>query len=280
MTNIPTLGVFVAFICLMTFLPFIIGFVFSYVFFRSMKTSFFGGLSSILAFILLLRITFPFLINALLAGIFSCILIGLVLHKTKNWNSITIRTNVTDALNLVNGKNLTVLFIATLLIVSIAFYGLNKEKELEFNIADPKDDISYQGWTKSKLTGYDHVDIIRMESKIVDDSVVLEMELAGNVSEKETVDYYFFIYTTRYSAPDTSISKRDMEQEANVLRGYIPVKSLESRKIFVINAVASESDFNSSIGIDGISDTSSKKRALGGYLQSSEYLLKLLLTPR
>jgi hypothetical protein len=280
MTNIPTLGAFVAFLSLMTFLPLITGFVFSYVFFRSMKTSFFGGLSSILAFFLLLRIPFPFLINALLAGFFSCILIGIILYKTKNWNPATIRTNVIDALNIFNRKNLTVVFIAAILIASIVVYGLNKEKELEFNIIDPKDDISYQGWTKSELSGYDHIDIIRMESRIVDDSVVLEMELAGNVSEKETVDYDFFIYTTRYSAPDSSISKRDMEKEGNILRGYIPVKSLESRKIFVINAVASESDFNSSIGIDGISDKSSKKRALGGYLQSSEYLLKLLLTPR
>ncbi|SDG20156.1 hypothetical protein SAMN04488589_2393 [Methanolobus vulcani] len=173
------------------------------------------------------------------------------------------------------------MIIAILVLISIVVYGLNQEKELEFKVNDPKGDMSYRELNGSEyeLRGYDHIDITRLESKIVGDSVVLEMELAGNVSEKKAAEYDFFIYTTRYSSPDTSISRREMEENSNILRGYIPLKSLEGRNIFVVTAVSSDYTYNPNLGREGVSDSCSKKRALGGYLQSAEYLLKILLTP-
>ncbi|MBP1909530.1 hypothetical protein [Methanolobus bombayensis] len=282
MTNVPTVEAILAFIALLTFLPFVVGFVFSYIFFRNTKISFLGGIISLpLSILIWFIINLPIFFDALFAGLLSSILIGFILYKFKNWEISTIKSNVKGTLKVFNRRNLSLLIIAILVLISIVVYGLNQEKELEFKVNDPKGDMSYRELNGSEyeLRGYDHIDITRLESKIVGDSVVLEMELAGNVSEKKAAEYDFFIYTTRYSSPDTSISRREMEENSNILRGYIPLKSLEGRNIFVVTAVSSDYTYNPNLSREGVFDRCSKKRTLGGYLQSAEYLQKILLTP-
>jgi hypothetical protein len=282
MTNVPTVEAILAFIALLTFLPFATGFVFSHIFFRNTKISLLGGIISLPLFILIwFIINLPIFFDALFAGLLSSILIGFILYKFKNWEISTIKSNVKDTLKVFNRRSLSLFFIAILMLISVVLYGLNQEKELEFKVNDPKGDMSYRELNGSgyELRGYDHIDITRLESKIVGDSVVLEMELAGNMSEKKAAEYDFIIYTTRYSSPDTSISRREMEENGNILRGYIPLKSLEGRNIFVVAAVSSDYTYNPNLNREGVFDRCSKERTLGGYLQSAEYLQKILLTP-
>jgi hypothetical protein len=151
------------------------------------------------------------------------------------------------------------------LISSISLYYLSQEDDLEFSIDDPVGDVSYSGYTEPKLSGHDYIDIIRLESRVVGDSVILEMELAGKIEENNTVKYAFFV-STQEPRMWEDIKFEDMEKEGNILRAHIPVESLKDRKIFHVRAFAQNDDWANSGG-NGLYDSCAKMGWFWGILE-------------
>jgi hypothetical protein len=282
MTNVPTLGFVIVYVMILAIIPFSTGFILSLLLFRNTKTSVIAGISSLFFYLALIKSSFSFFVTSLIAAFISCALIGITLYSIKKWDIpiISLSLNITEKLDFINRKTITALVIAFLLLFVVLSFGHGQEKEMEFSVTDPRYDIEYQGMPGAELSGYEHVDIVRLDSKIVGDSVVLEMKLAGNVSEKDTVDYDFFIFTSRYGTPGMTISKWEMEKEGNILRGYVPLEIAQNGKMFYVQAVASESNFSPSMGIDGIYDSCSKEKALSGTLELLDSLIRLLLESR
>ncbi|MDK2826255.1 MAG: hypothetical protein PWQ44_1435 [Methanolobus sp.] len=277
MTNVPTLGFVVLYVMILAIVPFLNGLISSLILFKNTKTSIIAGLSSVFFYIILMKLSFSFFVTSLIAAFISCVLIGIALYSIKKWDIPVINLNITEKLSFINRRTINILIVVVLLFFVVLSYGQSREKEMEFSVTDPRYDIEYQGMPGAELSGYEHIDIVRLDSKIVGDSVVLEMELAGNVSQKENVDYNFFVFISRYSAPSMTISKWEMEKEGNILRGYVPLEIAENGQIFYVQAAASESDFSPSQGIDGIYDSCSKKKALGGAVESLDSSTRLFL---
>jgi hypothetical protein len=278
MTNVPTLGFVVLYVIILAIVPFSVGFISSLLLFKKVKTSIIAGISSLFFYIILIKLLHSFFVTSLIAAFISCFLIGIALYSMKKWDISIINLNITHKFNFVNRKTIVAIVVVLLLFVLLGYGQTQKmEKEIEFSVKDPRYDIDYQGMPEAELSGYEHVDIVRLDSKILGDSVVLEMELAGNVSEKETVDYNFFIHTSQYGTPSITISKWEMEKEGNILRGYVPLEIAQNRKMFDVQAVASESNFSPSQGIDGIYDSCSKEKYQAGILEILDFLMRLFL---
>ncbi len=152
------------------------------------------------------------------------------------------------------------------LISSLSLYYLSQEDDLEFSVNDPQGDVGYSGYTDLKESGYDYIDILRLESRVVGDSVILEMELAGKIEENSTVKYTFFTATQEPGMWE-DIELEDMEKEGNILRAYIPIESLKDRKIFHVRAFASDDDFSKGGG-NGLYDSCSKMGWFWGILET------------
>jgi hypothetical protein len=278
MTNVPTLGFVIVYVMILAVIPFIMGLIPAQFLFKNTKISIIAGISSLFFYIVLIKLSFSSFVTSLIAAFISCILIGITLYSIKKLNIPVINLNIAEKLSFINRKTITVL-VVFLLLITLLGYGQSQkmEKEIEFGVKDRIHDIEYQGMPGAELSGYEHVDIVRLDSKILGDSVVLEMELAGNVSEKETVDYNFFISTNRYGTPSITISKWEMEKEGNILRGYVPLEIAQNGKMFDVQAVASESNFSPSQGIDGIYDSCSKEKYQAGILEILDFLMRLFL---
>ena len=140
-----------------------------------------------------------------------------------------------------------ILVIVILLSIFSLYYSFER-KNLEFDVSDPLGDVSESGYTEPKLSGYDYIDILSLKSRVAGDYVVLEMELAGEISDNERVNYKFLVYTERHGFWTHDIDYRypdlggKMEKDGRILRARIPVDSLKNRKIFGVIAIASDNE--------------------------------------
>lgn len=165
-----------------------------------------------------------------------------------------------------DNKTITSILLIIGLISSLSLYYLSQEDDLEFSVNDPPEDVGYIGYTDLKQSGYDYIDILRLESRVVGDSVILEMELAGKIEENSTVKYTFFTATQEPGMWE-DIELEDMEKEGNILRAYIPIESLKDRKIFHVRASASDDDFSKGGG-NGLYDSCGKMGWFWGILET------------
>ncbi len=248
MTNAPTLDGILLFVFILTFIPFWTAFAISYVIYRRLGIGLLGGLTGIISFVLTLYLLdFDLWIRGVVAGVFGGII--LVIALSRFYKPIIPNFRV---------HNRTVAYILVIagLILSIYLYYSSEKADLEFCIDDPSGDVSYSGYTEPKLAGHDNIDILRLESRVVEGSVLLEMELVGEINENSTAEYTYYIATQKESLWNLTIDEKDMEKEGNILRAYIPVESLQNRKIFHVAAIASEYDMSMDLNLnDGCSNS-------------------------
>jgi hypothetical protein len=241
MTNVPTLGDLLAIVFILTFIPFWTAFLISYVFYRRLRIGLLGGLTGVVSFFVTLSLLDAALwIRGIIGGVLGGSVLVIILSRFYKPQVPNFK---------LDKRTIVSILLTAGLISSLSLYYLSQEDDLEFSIDDPSGDVSYSGYTEPKLSGHDNIDILRLESRVVRDSVVLEMELAGKVEENSTAKYTFFIATQKPGLwGDSIIEAEDMEKEGNVLRAHIPVDSLKDRKIFHVMAIASDRDVSNNDG--------------------------------
>ena len=259
MTNVPTLGDILGILFILTFIPFWTAFLISYLFYRRLGVCLLSGLTGVISFFFT-YLSFqdvPMWIRGFIGGVLggSILVIILSIHYKPRIPNFRFDNRTIISILLIIG-----------LISSLSLYYLSQEDDLEFSINDPSGDVSYSGYTEPKLSGYDYIDILRLESRVVGDSVILEMELAGKIVENNTVDYTFYIATQEPGMWE-NIELEDMEKEGNIFRVCIPVESLKDRKIFHVRAFASNDDFSNSGG-NGLYDSCGKMGWFWGILET------------
>lgn len=277
MSNIPIAGSFLILGGIFMLFPFLTAFFLSYISFRDVKLSLLGGVVCIPIFLIMTIFPFPYIVNGLISGFISCLIVWYIFYKTAEPERMSVRGNLKKLPDLFSAKNIAIMVIA-LLIVGILFQAdFYKEKQLEFKVSDPKDDVG-TGWQTIDLNGHEYVDILGMESRVVDDQVILEIQLAGNIPDKDTVEYKLFIFTTGVAAPDIIVYGSDMEEDGNILRYKIPVRSLHDRNVFRITAYATENNVNEKD--DGLYDTCSAKNDLADRLELIRQMFEQLIKAR
>lgn len=255
MTNVPTLGGVLFFLVVFTFIPFWSAFMISYVRYRKLRAGVVGGLTGLTVFILTVAISLPleysFWIYGLVSGLIGGIVAVVYLSKyyqtdlPTKWNARIV----------FNRKNFILVVVALVLLFSFTQYYSSARKTLEFSVTDPREDISHAGYPGQKLSGHDDIDIVRLESHISGNNVILEMEIAGDISTDIDAEYTFFIATDKQGLWTRRIDLGDMEKNGRILRGKIPIESLQNRKVFKILAVASKPDIVADFAlIDGCSN--------------------------
>ncbi|WP_440947349.1 hypothetical protein ACSAZL_03480 [Methanosarcina sp. T3] len=241
MTNIPTLGGLLLLLFIPIFIPFLTAFVISYVMYRRLKIGLLGGLTGIVSFVLISSLLDSVLwIRGIIAGIFGGAILVIALSRYYKLHSFNFK---------VDKRTIVSILVIAGLILSISLYYLSEKTNMEFCIDDPSGDVSYSGYTEPKISGHDNIDILRFESLVVGDSVILEMELAGDIDENSAAEYIFYIDTQGRSLWTLTIDEKDMEKEGNILRAYVPVESLKNRKSFHVLAVASEYDMSTDLNL-------------------------------
>lgn len=242
MTNVPTLDGVLFFLVALTFIPFLSAFIISYVSYRKLKAGMVGGLTGITVFILTVAISLPlehgFWIYGLVSGLIGGI--GAVVYLSKYYQSYL--PTKWSANIVFNRKNVIFVVVVLVLIFSFIQYYSFERKNLEFSITDPGEDISHAGYGGQKLSGHDDIDIMRLESRISDNNVILEMEIAGEIATDIDAEYTFFIATDKQGLWTKRIDLGDMEKNGKILRAKIPIESLQDRKAFYVLAVASKPD--------------------------------------
>ncbi|MDY0386054.1 MAG: hypothetical protein RBT65_02780 [Methanolobus sp.] len=257
--------------------PFLTAFFLSYISFRDVKLSLLGGVVCIPIFLIMTIVPFPYIVNGLISGLISCLIIWYIFYKTTKSERISIRGNLKKLPDLFSAKNITILVIA-LLIIGILFQAdLYKEEQLEFKVTDPKDDVG-TGWQTIDLNGHEYVDILAVESRLVDDQVILEIQLAENIPDRDTVEYKMFIFTTESAAPEIIVYNSDMEKDGSILRYDIPVRSLNDRNVFRVRAYATENNSNERDG--SLYDTCAAKNDLADNLELTRQMFKQLIQAR
>jgi len=222
MTNIPTLGGLLFLLFVPIFIPFWTAFVISYLTFRRLKIGLLGGLTGIISFVLTSSLLdFALWIRGIIAGVFGGAILVVALSRYYKPHSFNFK---------VDKRTIVSILVIAGIILSISLYYLSERTNMEFRIDDPSGDVSYSGYTEPKISGHDNIDILRMESSVVGDSVILEMELAGEIDENSAAEYIFYIDTQGQNLWSLTIYEKDMEKEGNILRAYVPVESLEDRK--------------------------------------------------
>ena len=267
MTNIPTLDGVLFFLITLIFIPFLLAFIISYISYRKLKAGMVGGLTGITVFILTVAISLPlehgFWIYGLVSGLIGGI--AAVVYLSKYYQSY-LPTNWND--NIVfNRKNIILVVVILVLLFSLTQYYSSARKNLEFSITDPGGDISHSGYFGQKLSGHDDIDIVRLESRVSDNDVILEMEIAGEISTDTDVEYTFFIATDKQGLWTKRIDLGDMEKNGKILRAKIPIETLQDRKVFYILAVAKKPDIVADLALY---DNCSNRNVI-------EDILKLLL---
>lgn len=237
MTNVPTAYDLIEFFILPLITPFTISFLIYYMRYRNIKKGFITGIFSIQLLIILL---IPFmtlnwdhlgLVSGILAG-----MIGLFAYPTSNKGKLTI-----EEIRNMNKKQVMFVAIAALLLITPTIYGYYSNNRLEFSIEDPENDLSYSGYSTIVETEKKGIDITGMSSRIEDDNIVLEMQLADGALT-EDAEYRFYISTQKdYLWSMTLDAKRD-ENDSKTLQATIPLSSIEDRKIFHVLATASVYD--------------------------------------
>lgn len=258
MTNVPTLGGLLFIIIILSIVPFCTAFLVYYTKYRQLKMSLLVATAGVCVFFLTLTIfhDFPFWIRGIFAGSIAGILGILFLPKLAA-PSVTVMKNKTDFLS---RKNIILVALIIVLLFSFSLYSSFTGNDLEFRISDPIEDVSYAGYADSEIDGPDYIDILRLESRVEGDSVILEMELAGEIDEDRDAEYVFYIATQEYSLWNHNIDLEEMEAEGTILRASIPVESLENRRVFHVLAVASEYDISTDLNLN---DACSNRNAIG-----------------
>jgi len=234
MTNVPTLYDLIILFLILTFIPFWTAFVISYVTYRRLGIGFLGGLAGVISLVPIMYLVDSALwMRGIIAGIFGGTVLTLALSRYYKPQTPKIR---------VDNRTIVSLLLITGLILSSILYYSSEKADLEFCIDDPSGDVSYSGYTEPELSGHDNLDILRLESRIAGDSVILEMELAGEINESSAAEYTCYIATQEQNLWTNIIDIKNMEKEGNILRTKIPVESLKERKIFQVLVVASEFD--------------------------------------
>lgn len=259
MTNVITLEAILFFLFILTFIPFWTAFLISYIFYRRLGISLLSGFTGVISFIFTYFIfrDFPMWMRGVIAGVLGGSFLVLIL-------SIHYKPSIPNFR--FDKKTIISILLTIGLISSISLYYLSQEDDLEFSVNDPSGDVGYSGYSDLYQNGYDYIDILRLQSRVVGDSVILEMELAGNIEENSTVKYIFFTATQEPYMWET-IELEDMEKEGKILRARIPLKSLKDRKIFHIRAFASDDDYSKSGG-NGLYDSCSKVGWFWGILKT------------
>ena len=255
MTNVPTLGGLVFFLAMFTFIPFWSAFIISYASYRKLKAGVVGGLTGLIVYILTVTISLPLKYSFWIYGLVSGFIGGIasVAYLSKYYQSC-LPTRV-GAKNIFNRRNFILVVIVLVLLFSFTQYYSSARKTLEFGVTDPRDDLSHAGYPGQKLSGHDDIDIVRLESYIAGNNVILEMELAGEIATDIDAEYTFFIATDEQGLWTRRIDLEDMEKNGRILRGKIPVESLQNRKVFKILAVAKKPDIVADLAlIDGCSN--------------------------
>lgn len=239
MTNIPTLGELLLFVAVMAFIPFWISFMISYLSYRQLKAGLVGAIIGTIIFFLTMGfLTYSLWIRGIILGLIGGIVGAIILSRFYKSQGIE------GIMKVFNRRNTTLIVIIVLLFSLLSIYYSFARKNLEFEISDPSGDVSESGYTEPKLSGHDNIDILRLTSHVAGDSVVLEMEIAGEVSENERVGYTFFIATEKLGFWTQNIDYRypnnygKMEKDGRILRARIPIESLKNRKVFQVTAIA------------------------------------------
>lgn len=241
MTNVPTLDDLLILFLVLTFIPFWTAFVISYVTYRRLGIGLLGGLAGVISFVPTMYLVDSALwIRGVIAGVFGGTVLVIALLRFHKPQIPKFR---------VDNRMIVSLLLVTGLILSAVLYYSSEKADLEFCIDDPSGDVSYSGYTEPKLSGHDNVDILRLESHVVGDSVILEMELAGEINESSAAEYTCYITTEEQDLWTNIIDLKHMEKKGNILRAKIPVESLNDRKIFHVVAVASEPDASLDLGL-------------------------------
>lgn len=243
MTNIPTVRELFLFIATLAFIPFLISFTVSYVRYRRLTAGLLGAIiGTVIYFLTMGFLQYALWIRGLILGFIGGIVGAAILSLFYKPHSIKDITRFFDK------KNTTLIAVAVILLLLLSLYYSNARKNLEFEVSDPLGDVSQSGYTEPRLSGHDDIDILKVRSRVAGDDVVLEMELAGEISENESVNYQFFVYTERHGFWTHNIDYRypslggKMEKEGRILRARIPVDSLKNRKIFGVIAIASDNE--------------------------------------
>jgi len=249
MTNLPTLGGILFFAVMLTFIPFWFAFIISYVSYRQLKAGLLGGILGVIFFFLTIYFSLPlycvFWIRGLISGYIGGIIT--VIFLSKYYKSYLPTTG--DKINIISRKNIVLIVVTVVLLFSVFQYYSFARKSLEFNKTDPEGDVSYSGYSEPRLSGHSNIDILRLESNVVGDHVILEMEIAGEITKNTTAEYTFFIATGRQGLWTDRIDMDEMEKNDSILRAKIPIERLKDRKIFHVLAVASETDIAVDLGL-------------------------------
>ncbi|MGP8330858.1 MAG: hypothetical protein ACT6FB_00695 [Methanosarcinaceae archaeon] len=258
---------------ILAFIPFLSAFTISYVRYGKLKAGMLGGLVGVIICTLNLAVFYPaehsIWINGLISGLFGGI--ATVTYLSKYYPSyLPIKWNIKI---LFNRKSIILVIVVLVLLFSFTQYYSFTNKNLEFNITDPRDDIFSQDLCGDKgLNGHDDIDIVRLESRISDNNVILEMEIAEEIpNDTDTdVEYTFFIATDKQDLWTRQIDLEDMEKNGRILQAKIPIESLQDRKIFCVLAVATKPDM-----IEGLVlyDNCYNKTAIAAFI---ELILRIL----
>ena len=250
MTNVPTIGGLLLLVAIFTLIPFWTAFLISYVVYRRLRIGLLGGITGIVSFIFTVYLLDSTLwIRGIIAGVFGGTILAILASR---FYKPSIPEFKADRRIIVS-----ILIIAGLLL-SVSLYYSSAKADLEFSVNDPYGDISYSGYTKPKLSGHDSIDILKLESRLVEGHLILEMELAGEIDMNNTAEYTFMIATEKHSLWTDSISQDEMEVEGSTLRARIPVNTLKDCKVFHVLAVASEYDASVDLNLsDGCSNRGS-----------------------
>lgn len=242
MTNVPTPGDLLLLLLVPIFIPFWTAFIISYVAYRRWKIGILGGLTGIISFVLTLSLLDSALwIRGVIGGLFGGAILVIAFSRYYKPHSLNFKFDK---------RTIVSILVIAGLISSIYLYYSSEKTSMEFCIDDPSGDVSYAGYTEPKISGHGNIDILRMESSVVGDSVVLEMELAEEIGENSTAEYIFYIDTQGHNLWNHNINEKDMEKEGNILRAYVPVESLKGRKSFHVLAIASEYDKSTDLNLD------------------------------
>ncbi len=243
MTNIPTVGELFLFIAILAFIPFLISFTISYVRYRRLTAGLLGAIIGTVIFFLTMGfLQYAFWIRGLILGFIGGVIGAAILSRFYKPYSIR------DITKFFNKKNTALIAVIVIFLLLLSLYYSNARKNIEFEASDPLGDVSESGYTEPKLSGHDNIDILKVRSRVAGDYVVLEMEVAGEISENERVNYQFFVYTERHGFWTHNIDYRypniggKMEKDGRILRARIPVDSLKNRKIFGVIAIASDNE--------------------------------------
>jgi hypothetical protein len=248
MTNIPNPIEIFYLLIVLTFIPFVTAFTMTYLSYKKLSFGTLGGIFGILFFLLIVFLLpdSSFLIRGLIAGGVGSIVLITILSRSYQLDLPDISALRHNRKAIVS----IILIVGTLL--SVSLYYSSEKADLEFSIDDPKDDLGYSGYSTFKLSNHDDIDIVKMQSQVIGDNVIIEMEVSGTISKNESVEYKIMIATSKHSSWTKYLSIDQMEIDGNTVRTRIPIETFDNRKIFHVIGITSEYDPSTDLNINDV----------------------------